>query len=72
MCLLYSTSFHTFKRVGTREGSRKISKSAMGGANSPYFCLGINLVVRFKNAELIQGKRKVHRREMSCFISRLR
>lgn len=60
--------FHTFQRVGMREGSRKISKSALGGANSPFFCLGINLVVRFKNSELTQGKRKAHRREMSCFI----
>lgn len=48
-----------------REENRKTSKPAMGGANSCYFCLGINLVVRFKNSELTQGKRKVHHREMS-------
>lgn len=60
-CPLCSTSFHTFKR----EENRKLSKSAMGGANSCYFCLGINLEVRFKNSELTQGKRKVHYREMN-------
>lgn len=38
-------SFHTFQREDKREGSGKISKSAMGGANSPFFCLEINLVV---------------------------
>lgn len=41
-----------------REKNRKVSESAVRGANSYYFCFGINLVVRFKNSEFTQGTGK--------------